>query len=151
MPHVTVQQGGVGTQQQQGLDRGCLVSAGSDLCGAAVAAAGFGRQSSTSYRSPLARDDSAASSASTATSVGSGYRSARQDSLLDSPTSTTPSSTSRYGTSTGSAASAAAASSATSTPSSYTSRFLNKSKSTAAVDDDDSLRPKATVPDESTR
>ncbi|KAE8746007.1 hypothetical protein FOCC_FOCC007265, partial [Frankliniella occidentalis] len=94
-----------------------------------------GTQSTTtsSYRSPLSRDDSG----------GSGYRSQR----TSRDESDAPAPTSRYGT----AAASSASSTTTSTPSSYTSRFLNKSKSTAAVDDDDSARSKASVPDESTR
>ncbi|XP_034242054.1 RING finger protein nhl-1 isoform X2 [Thrips palmi] len=88
------------------------------------------RQSSTaSYRSPLSsRDDSG------------GYRSQRasRDESTDAPSSAG----SRYGS----------AASTTSTPSSYTSRFLNKSKSSANVDEDESSRAKtAAVPDESTR
>lgn len=92
--------------------------------------------SASSYRSPLSREDSGGLGGGTG-----GYRSQRtsRDETLDSPTS-------RYGTS----SSSTGAASASSTPS-YTSRFLNKSKSSAAVDDDESTRKAAAVPDESTR
>lgn len=116
---------------RKGTERSCSLAAPSNEDNVGVVALGSAgtRQSSTAssaYRSPLSRDDSG------------GYRSQRtsRDESVDTPTSAG----SRYGSST------------TTTPSSYTSRFLNKSKSSANVDEDESSRAKtAAVPDESTR